>query len=517
MESPQKRKLEEELNPQCTSPEQSPKKKTAIMYPCADHRCAKSFVQKDGMERHLRDVHKDKYCFGCNKHFDKFSIGHHLLQVHQGISQRGKFRCSRCPGKKVFKKEQDLMDHVRWKHNGCAACGIFFKYHHSCSEHVYDVHHVCRGCGERFRGPESLEFHWENSDKLLCWIRRPPARPVTATAPATELGQQATTDLTDDLPELLANNSRFGEYRSWCGECQEQFGNECEYKLHFETSPNHFICVVCEDEHHPLGRYWRGKIKPRDHESQEALDEHRTSHHVRCEPCDIWLYGQKALSERQERRHFSIICKPCDKAFPNKRSLKKCPYLGCKEKFSRMSLLFQHLENRECSLRGWEDRTSLKERLLEPLEEAILAPLRCTKCDEYFGVNGRDEHIRDEHDSLFCFICNRHFSSRKELGLHIRYYIQYHGQGPEDRRCESCTKGPRLYKGEGKFYDHMWTAHNSCAVCARNFDTKEDLIEHDKEVHFKCHVCSDISEDASALKRHFREHHLKFSTNATST
>ncbi|KAH7196534.1 uncharacterized protein B0J16DRAFT_1356 [Fusarium flagelliforme] len=329
------------------------------------------------------------------------------------------------------------MDHVRWKHNGCAACGKFFKYHHSCSEHVYDVHHVCRGCDERFRGPESLEFHWKNSDKLLCWIRRPPARPVTATAPAAELGQQATTDLTDDAPEFqcrycddhrkrswhelgkhrLANHSRFGEYRSWCGECQEQFGNECEYKLHFENSPNHFICVVCEDEHHPLGRYWRGKIKPRDHESQEALDEHRTSHHVRCEPCDIWLYGQKALSEHQEKRHFSIIYKPCDKAFPNKRSLKKhlssnkhkgrfecvgctsefelyssmfhhlefrkcdseirardlnlhirniyrqninddamhlnlqCPYLGCKKKFSRMSLLFQHLENRECSLR----------------------------------------------------------------------------------------------------------------------------------------------------------------------
>ena len=159
MESSQKRKLEEEPDSQqLLSPEKSPKKKTAITYPCADQRCTKSFVQKHDMEHHLRDAHKDKYCFACNKHFDKVSIGYHLLQVHQGVSQRGKFRCSRCPGKKTFTKEQDFMDHVRWKHNGCAACGIFFKYHHSCTEHFYDTHHICRGCGERFCGAESLQF-----------------------------------------------------------------------------------------------------------------------------------------------------------------------------------------------------------------------------------------------------------------------------------------------------------------------------------------------------------------------
>lgn len=180
----------------------------------------------------------------------------------------------------------------------------------------------------------------------------------------------------------------------------------------------------------------------------------------------------------------------------------QCPYLGCKKKFAHMSLLFQHLEDRECSLRGWQYHTSLKKRLLEPLEELILAPLRCTKCDEYFGVDERDEHIRDEHDSLFCFICNQHFSSRAELGLHIRHKIQDPGgQGPEDRRCDSCTDEPELYRGEGKFYHHMWTAHICCAVCALDFDTKEDLVEHDMEVHFKCHVCSDISIDPLTLKR----------------
>ena len=180
----------------------------------------------------------------------------------------------------------------------------------------------------------------------------------------------------------------------------------------------------------------------------------------------------------------------------------QCPYLGCKKKFTHMSLLFQHLENRECSLRGWQHQTSLKKRLLEPLEELILAPLRCTECDEYFGVEGLDEHIRDEHDSLFCFICNQHFSSREWLRFHIQVHIlDPRGSPHEDRRCELCTKGPRIYRGGKKFYDHMWTAHDTCAVCALEFNTKKDLIEHDRRVHFKCHVCSDLSEDAYASRR----------------
>ena len=136
---------------------------------------------------------------------------------------------------------------------------------------------------------------------------RRPLPPVTPTAQTTQLGQQATTDPTDEPPELQcrycgdyrtrfcdelerhcnANHKRFGELPSWCGVCQEQLSTSCGYKLHFITSPHHFICEVCEDEHNPSLPPWRGRVKPRDYESQEVLNKHRTDHHIHCKPCNI--------------------------------------------------------------------------------------------------------------------------------------------------------------------------------------------------------------------------------------
>ena len=124
MESPQKRKLEKELNPRSSSPEQSPKKKTAIRYYCPNWGCKESFVQESEKESHIQQAHKKKYCFACDKYILTKSIDQHRYDVSdlEGYYS-GTFRCSRCPKKNPFDKELRLVIHVQLYHHGCAPCG----------------------------------------------------------------------------------------------------------------------------------------------------------------------------------------------------------------------------------------------------------------------------------------------------------------------------------------------------------------------------------------------------------
>lgn len=166
----------------------------------------------------------------------------------------------------------------------------------------------------------------------------------------------------------------------------------------------------------------------------------------------------------------------------------KCP--KCREEFPSMTLLFNHLETRACPLRRWKDFTEVNKLLFEPLKQTLWANRSCIECNKSFNNSEqRNEHMRDHHESTFCFMCNRHFSSKDSLAFHMRGFKHNDKYGCiEQRRCIECESKP-IFNSEWALYDHSRKEHQCCEVCSWVFDHKEDLIKHDKECHLICDEC----------------------------
>ena len=168
-----------------------------------------------------------------------------------------------------------------------------------------------------------------------------------------------------------------------------------------------------------------------------------------------------------------------------------CP--KCNTEFDRMSLLFQHLETRACvkvHRETWMRATEVDEILFARLKKILWAKLSCTSCDKVFETEElRDEHMWEQHEATFCFICDRHFSSKQGLSYHISGIESgTESYDIKELNCYNCTNTKR-FTIEREYYEHVRTVHNSCGVCELLLDTREGLLKHDKEVHFRCDQC----------------------------
>ena len=111
-------------------------KENAEIYECK--KCAKSFTQKESINRHMNIVHGDKKhaCSKCNKRFySNFVLDRHFSAVHLEIKNH---KCDQCS--KSFSLLENLKNHVKFVHLNIR-------------------NHQCEFCDKRFQTRKDLRRH----------------------------------------------------------------------------------------------------------------------------------------------------------------------------------------------------------------------------------------------------------------------------------------------------------------------------------------------------------------------
>ena len=118
------------------------------------------------------------------------------------------------------------------------------------------------------------------------------------------------------------------------------------------------------------------------------------------------------------------------------------------------------------------------------------------------------ENVPSTHDTKStnqCHICNKMYSSKVSLKLHIKVIHD----GIKKHKCQICNKAYRL---SGELNRHVEIQHENirnfeCDICKRYFGMRAQLMSHIKTVHdkkrdFKCKECSAAFGTKGELNRH---------------
>jgi len=155
---------------------------------CDAPSCTKKFGQKQALDRHTANFHKEERPFkckmtGCSKDFgSKNCLDKHMAQVH--LANKA-FKCPASYCEKIFGSKIQLEIHQRSAGHGkeklrCsyAGCTALFNHTGNLSTHIRAVHLkekriscVEQGCGEKFQSKQMLENHLRRAHgapKLAC-------------------------------------------------------------------------------------------------------------------------------------------------------------------------------------------------------------------------------------------------------------------------------------------------------------------------------------------------------------
>ncbi|ODM97986.1 putative zinc finger protein [Orchesella cincta] len=257
-----------------------------------------------------------------------------------------------------------------------------------------------------------------------------------------------------------------------CKYCGHQYVSYTSYSpfYHIAEGRKH-DCLECQE--------------PKTFKSKARLHRHLYEQHghdefvFNCsyENCSVTFYLESSLRAHVVRSHEQTIkCEACDKPFPSKGSLEqhirivhKCEKLfsceQCQEKFSYKHTLEIHMMNSH-----------------------NMPKLRCDVCQkEYVQAEPLKQHMFREHgigdiEYHHCKLCDKKFTSRKNLHRHM----QYHTAG-FNHTCHVC--GLRLKKNLTKA-SHVKTCDGRgemsclpyiCEHCGAAFNQRGSLNIHKKK------------------------------------
>jgi DNA-directed RNA polymerase subunit RPC12/RpoP len=117
----------------------------------------------------------------------------------------------------------------------------------------------------------------------------------------------------------------------------------------------------------------------------------------------------------------------------------------------------------------------------------------CPLCSRAFSTLDRfHQHCLDKHSKTFCSRCKRVFTRREDLRRHI-------SAGSKHHRCEKCSHKPDFQSAE-QLEEHQERSHFHCTPCDKSFNDGESLQKHDSAVHNRCRVCSKFFDTPDNLR-----------------
>ena len=426
--------------------------------------CRKLFAKPDELQKHLMDIHAHHLyrCSLCKEVFDsKVNI-----QVHFAISHSNEcklFRCARCHS--VFRSEMEWQLHVKVHHLGisdpyqCYLCKDSFCVQAELDAHLAASHKkqfVCPVCDdEAFHVEYLLDKHMQECHTVdVSPASRSPqflkvnsgAHNVSSTISHVSPSAETLKLIAIDRRSVAEQVSRKAPQLYKCDNCDLKFTEDAALERHHVNSHgvncNSDLVTVLKEEksspkasnhsrerHHSISRSW-SKL------SGSPPDDGRANH--QCVQRNKSLKTRADLEKHVKTHHHvhtqhhtgsaSQKCNICDEVFDNANVLAAHKLTHCKVAHGNACVVCK-------------------------------SPITCE--DQFYShVQQHSAHA----DNMQCIVCRQTLVSLLELQMHGKHHFQSGAVTPQS---------------------HFYT----CCLCAKTFDTKENLVSKLSSSGSECHVC----------------------------
>ena len=532
---------------QCLSelkPDQSEQSKSATPVSDNEQPCSPNLI--DDGESNLTKLASNKSTFFVQK---KQVQSKGNLNDQNTSSFNSNFTCKKC--NKVLKNSESLRQHIRCHTNRyvCGDCGKIFSRISHLQQHMLvhtgDRPHVCLVCDSRFTLTGNLNRHIRrrHSNINFCKVCGKIFEDVQL--------------LTLHLKSHTSNEQRISNTKykkqvdkgyAKCRHCKSLFSNARGLAYHYRR--DHIMaCKSC-------GKIFENetllKVHLKTHKSLENVtnnsahinNENKENTNDSANQLELFECQNEGLEDQIKTENCEPLIKPiqeiaCGSTIKSKK-LFTCKV--CKKIFNRPSLLHRHSfchtgENPIlCSICGkyYASKYHLyihmkthannkyytceicgkKVKWLEAHLRSHISEKRftCEICgNRYMHKGGFMEHkkIHNTKDKCYCDHCNKSFSKKRSIYLHIR--DTHLGKGAA-HTCHICKKKISGGKGHLKAHIllHSGVKTHECNICGKKCahagNLKKHMFTHSNEQPFSCEQCKQRFKTRANLKTHMLIH-----------
>uniref|UniRef100_A0A336MGJ8 CSON001139 protein n=1 Tax=Culicoides sonorensis TaxID=179676 RepID=A0A336MGJ8_CULSO len=287
-----------------------------------------------------------------------------------------------------------------------------------------------------------------------------------------------------------------------CNICHKKFNNKVKLQSHHAHHNKKHLCEICS----------KAYVSP--NQLKRHMQVHKViSNDFICSKCGEGFATRNLLADHVRKFHdgdddgelFSCMCDICGKKFLEESSMNVhkrihnpniikaiyCPVSTCGERMRDQTHLAEHMQSHSVIY-------------------------NCSICARHF-LNAGDlaDHEKtheNEHRPHECQICNRRYSNKNQLNVHI---LRVHRKNEANlHECEMCSK-TFLAAWELRVHERSHSNEKiaKCPMCERSYKSTNDIKKHmavnHTSSHYKCpgNGCDKQFKTKLHFRKHFKKYH----------
>ena len=204
-----------------------------------------------------------------------------------------------------------------------------------------------------------------------------------------------------------------------------------------------------------------------------------------------------------------LICVVCHRRFNSTRCMTQ--HMKTNHKWSTKSIQRLKFQCSECKLQFWM-KDGLKKHITKMHK---IQEFKCSTCEAVLKsklcLKSHIEYVHEgkERKKVYCEICDRDFSHKSDLDVHI---ASVH-EGKKDKLCPTCGYTTAC---SNTLKRHIETLHEDttvtiCHLCGKTLKCEKTMRAHFARVHekkkpYQCEICEKMFFDRGHLKIHNDKH-----------